>query len=76
MSININLFYKRTQSVTGKSKAMSKDTADLYKVAMNLVMDKKAYDLDDPQDTARHIVAKHFMRKGQLEQAESLIARN
>lgn len=72
MSINVNLFQSRTtlsQSVKKKTKA----TSDLYKHAMNLVMEGKTFDLSCPEKTASLIVAKHFLRKGKVEEAEILI---
>jgi hypothetical protein len=76
MSVNINLFQQRVTLTKSSIKKNSNATADLYRAAMNLVMDKKEFNLQCPEETASLIVAKHYLRNGEVDRAQALINRN
>ena len=76
MSINNHQFQKTnidSCQIIGKSLTGS---ASLYKIAMNLVMENKSFDIKNPQETASLIVAKHFLRNGKVDEAKALIDRS
>lgn len=68
----------KSKKSTLKQKAivsLKQDSSDFYRVVMSLVMEKRPYDFSSPEETASLIVAKHYMRKGQVEKAECIIER-
>lgn len=54
-------------------KANSRRSSDLYKIAMNIVMENHAYNLQLPEQAASQIVAKLYLRNGEIDRAEAII---